>query len=53
MLLFEFAVKCVVLLLCIYPIVDRICRCKEQKYLREALVFTDAFLFAMKGEQKL
>lgn len=32
MLLFEFAVKCVVLLLCVYPIVDRICRCKEQKY---------------------
>lgn len=37
MLLFEFAVKCVVLLLSIYPIVDRICRCKEQKYVSDAI----------------
>lgn len=36
--LFEFAVRCIVLLLCIYPIVDRICRCKESKYLDCALV---------------
>lgn len=42
MLLFEFAVKCVVLLLCIYPIVDRICRCKEQKYVSDIVKkFTD------------
>lgn len=37
MLLFEFTVKCVVLLLCIYPIVDRICRCKEQKYVSDVV----------------
>ena len=37
MLLFEFAVKRVVLLLCIYPIVDRICRCKEQKYVSDVV----------------
>jgi hypothetical protein len=42
MLLFEFAVKCVVLLLCVYPIVDRICRCKEQKYVSDVVKkFTD------------
>lgn len=42
MLLFEFAVKCVVLLLCVYPIVDRICRCKEQKYVSDIIKkFTD------------
>lgn len=42
MLLFEFAVKCVVLLLCVYPIVDRICRCKEQKYVSDIVKkFTD------------
>lgn len=36
--LFEFSVRCVLLLLCIYPIVDRICRCVESKYLDCALV---------------
>ena len=42
MLLFEFAVECVVLLLCVYPIVDRICRCKEQKYVSDIVKkFTD------------
>ena len=42
MLLFEFAVKCVVLLLCVYPIVYRICRCKEQKYVSDIVKkFTD------------
>lgn len=42
MLLFEFAVKCVVLLLCVYPIVNRICRCKEQKYVSDIVKkFTD------------
>lgn len=42
MLLFEFAVKCMVLLLCVYPIVDRICRCKEQKYVSDIIKkFTD------------
>lgn len=42
MLLFEFAVKCVALLLCVYPIVDRICRCKEQKYVSDIVKkFTD------------
>jgi hypothetical protein len=42
MLLFEFAIKCVVLLLCVYPIVDRICRCKEQKYVSDVVKkFTD------------
>jgi hypothetical protein len=42
MLLFEFAVKCVVLLLCVYPIVDRICRCKERKYVSDIVKkFTD------------
>ena len=42
MLLFEFAVKCVVLLLCVYSIVNRICRCKEQKYVSDIVKkFTD------------
>lgn len=42
MISLEFAVKCVTLLICIYPlsiypIVDRICRCKEQKYVSDAI----------------
>jgi hypothetical protein len=42
MISLEFAVKCVVLLLCVYPIVDRICRCKEQKYVSDIVKkFTD------------